>query len=460
MMNIQNRNEINLKGKHVSVIGAARTGLAVSELVSFLGGTVFLSDQKNLTETAETAISKNPNITVEFNGHTEKVHDADLMVISPGVPQDADIILTAINKGLPVVTEIEFASWFTEDPIVAVTGTNGKTTTSTLIHKILEKGGNNSIFAGNVGHPFSTALLDSLENPAENTVYVLEISSFQMEHILHFKPDFAVLLNLSPDHLDRYNSFEDYVDAKLNILKNLEQTDTVVFNFDDKQLADRIKTNAICVPFSLKHSDSTLFSLNETKIYDNAQDVLVYLNDIKLPGKHNLENLMAASTVGSLFHVENNQIQKVLTSFKGVPHRIEHVRTVNGVEYYNDSKATTVESVKVAINSFPHNSIILIMGGLDKGADFSELTPIAEKSVKKVICFGRAKAKIFDSMFEKIHCIECDSLESSVKIANELAKSSDVVLLSPGCASFDMFNDFEHRGNTFKTIVSQLNLDK
>lgn len=455
-MDISKKNTIDLKGKRVSVIGLARSGVAAAKLAKDLGAQVFVSDNSDSNDIIQAFQELQKfGIKGELNGHTESIYNADLWVISPGVPKDAEIIQHAMVKDIPIVSEIEFASWFTTAPIIAVTGSNGKTTTVHMLNEMCQSDDIEPILSGNVGNPFSNSVRHDLSNPNPNRVHVLEISSFQMEFILHFKPYIALFLNLSPDHLNRYKDMDDYVSAKMNMWSNQTKDDFLVFNGDDDLLAKRIApANAKKFPFSLQSDPKSLFKLNATKIYDQKHATLINLDDIALPGKHNLSNYLGAATAATLLGIASSKITDVMKSFCGVPHRLEHVENINGVTYINDSKATNVDAVKVALDSFK-NPILLILGGRDKGGDFLSLYPHTH-NVKEVLTIGESEEAIAMLLGDAVRLRSCGSLKSALEVAHSNAQPGDVVLLSPGCASFDQFENFEHRGNVFRRLVQEL----
>lgn len=455
-MDISKKNTIDLKGKRVSVIGLARSGVAAAKLAKDLGAQVFVSDNSDSNDIIQAFQELQKfGIKGELNGHTESIYNADLWVISPGVPKDAEIIQHAMVKDIPIVSEIEFASWFTTAPIIAVTGSNGKTTTVHMLNEMCQSDDIEPILSGNVGNPFSNSVRHDLSNPNPNRVHVLEISSFQMEFILHFKPYIALFLNLSPDHLNRYKDMDDYVSAKMNMWSNQTKDDFLVFNGDDDLLAKRIApANAKKFPFSLQSDPKSLFKLNATKIYDQKHATLINLDDIALPGKHNLSNYLGAATAATLLGIASSKIADVMKSFCGVPHRLEHVENINGVTYINDSKATNVDAVKVALDSFK-NPILLILGGRDKGGDFLSLYPHTH-NVKEVLTIGESEEAIAMLLGDAVRLRSCGSLKSALEVAHSNAQPGDVVLLSPGCASFDQFENFEHRGNVFRRLVQEL----
>ncbi|MFQ6674371.1 MAG: UDP-N-acetylmuramoyl-L-alanine--D-glutamate ligase [Fidelibacterota bacterium] len=456
MMDIGVRENLSLKGRHVTVIGAARSGISAAKLLMNIGANVFLSDRDpSAGGNEEVAELMRLGVTTEFGTHSPKVHQADLLVVSPGVPQDADIVLTASERGLPVVSEVELASWFTELPIVAVTGSNGKTTTATLLAQMFRQGDYTPFLAGNIGIPFSKTVTDLFDRKPRRGIHVLEISSFQMEHIHHFRPSVAVLLNLTADHLDRYSSLEHYAETKMKILDNMTHEDFVIYNKDDSFLADHIRTPATRIPFSLGKNPGGLFSVNETKIYDRDHEIVAYLRELGLPGRHNVSNFLAAATAGRTLLVPLKGIRHVMKTFRGVPHRLEHVRALDSIDFYNDSKATNVASVRVALDAFSR-PVVLIMGGRDKGADFGELYPQISAAVREVIVLGEAADRIERSFSGLVPCHRVTSMEGAVSLARGHASPGDIVLLSPGCASFDMFDNFEQRGDMFRAAVNRL----
>lgn len=456
MIDITVRENIELTGKAVSVVGAGKSGMAAAKLLNKVGADVFLSDQNTLAPaTKELSELESLGVVIESGGHSERIYEADMMVVSPGVPQDAGAIRSASEKEIPVVSEIELASWFTDLPIVAVTGSNGKTTTTTMLAEMCAKDKFTPFLAGNIGTPFAETVASILEAQPDNGIHILEISSFQMEHICHFRPKVSVLLNLSADHLDRYPSMNEYAAAKLRIIENMTSSDKVVFNGDDLRLSAMIDTAAQLIPFSLTGHGDSLFSVNETKVYDETHEILVYKKDVSLPGNHNLANLLAAATACSQLGVNVAAIREVMQTFSGVPHRLEHVLTLDGVDYYNDSKATNIDSVKVALDSFP-GPIILIMGGRDKGADFRELHPYLAGKVKQIIVLGEAADRIQESLSPIPPSTRAHSLDSAVSLAHDSSEPGDTVILAPACASFDMFANYEERGDCFKQAVNSL----
>ena len=459
-MNISNRNEIELKNKNVIVIGLGKSGCGAAKLAHYLKANVFVSDQKNGIELEKNlSMMKSIGVDGEIEGHSEKIFDADLWVISPGVPQNAPIIVKAKERNIPIVGEIEFSSWFTSAPILAITGSNGKTTTAHALTEMCKTKETHGVLAGNVGIPFSEKVLEDLKASDPKRIFILEISSFQMEFILHFKPLISLFLNITPDHLDRYETMEEYESAKLQMIQNQSSDDMIVFNADDPCFENRFdEYPSTIIPFSLYKKENVIFSVNQSKIYTQENDKLIYLNEIALPGKHNLSNLLAAATVAHFMQIPNKHIEKIMATFTGVPHRLEPVVTLQGVDYVNDSKATNIDSVKVALDSF-NKSIILILGGQYKGGNFEKLLPHAN-NIKAVLAYGQAHQTIETALGDAVRLYIFDNLKDAVSKSQSLASPGDIVLLSPGCASFDQFDNFEHRGDLFKQWVSQLEEQK
>ncbi len=456
-MDISNKNSINIQDAKTTVIGFGRSGEGASRLAQHFGASVFISDGKTDTKMKSRAQQlEAEGIDVELGGHSDQIYDAELWIISPGIAQDSPIVIEAKSKHIPVVSEIEFASWFTQAPIIGVTGSNGKTTTVNILYEMCKTDRLSPALAGNVGTAFSDTVLNDVINPPSNRVYVLEISSFQMEQIIHFKPFISVFLNITPDHLDRYPTLDEYIQAKLNMINNQDENDHIIYNEDDPILCKKFN---VVLPdrhaFSLAGTGETMFTMNATKIYDEAHATLIQLDQLALPGRHNLANALAAATAARLMGVPNSRITQAMSSFTGVPHRLERVMELNGVTYYNDSKATNVDAVKVALDSF-ENDIHLILGGKDKGGEFSQLLPHAQNKVKEIVAYGQAAEMISTALGDavKLECVS--SLRDAIEICHLRAVSGDIVLLSPGCASFDQFNNFEERGDTFKSILTEM----
>jgi UDP-N-acetylmuramoylalanine--D-glutamate ligase len=379
----------------------------------------------------------------------------DLIVVSPGVPVDAPPLVQARALGEAVIGEIELAAQFLPGSIVAITGSNGKTTTTTLTGEIMTAAGLPALVGGNIGTP----AISLAERAKAETVIVLEISSFQLETIQTFRPKVAVVLNVTPDHLDRHRTFEVYVDAKARIFENQQASDFAVLNADDPTcVAMASRTRAQVFWFSRQKEVQQGAWVRDGNIVfrdtKGQQREIMQVSEIPLKGVHNLENVLAAVCAGVLMGCAPEKIRQAVSSFKAVEHRLEFVATIRGVDYYNDSKATNVDATIKAIESFPAN-IHLILGGKDKGSDYSVLNDLLRQRVKRVYTIGAAAAKI-ESQIKGPEVVHAETLENAIRKANSVAKSGDVVLLAPACASFDQFKNYEHRGKVFKEIVRGL----
>jgi UDP-N-acetylmuramoylalanine--D-glutamate ligase len=442
---------MDISQKNIVILGAARSGLAAAELAQHLGANVFVSDKAPKSEKREEIqILKGLGIPFEFGNHSDRVFTADYVILSPGIPQTTAVVRGMGKKGIPVLSEIEFAYRFCKSPIIAVTGSNGKTTTTTLIGEMLKKQMPNAIVAGNIGSPFSKFVSKS----SADSWAVVEVSSFQLETIIDFRPKIAIILNLSPNHLDWYKTYEDYVAAKLRIIKNLGPDDLIIYDGDNPGITDLIwQSPARQFRFSTKSTRSE-GCLHDEKLYFYNREFIA-TDDILLKGAHNYKNIMAACIACMRAGIDHAAIKEVLNSFSGVEHRLEHVSTVKGIHFINDSKATTIESLNVAIQSF-NQPVLLIAGGKDKGADFSQVNTNLPKYVRHAFLIGAARERMARTWEKVIPFTLCDSLEDAVTAAYKMAKPKEYVLLSPACSSFDMFTDFEDRGRKFKEIVKTL----
>ncbi|MBI04385.1 MAG: UDP-N-acetylmuramoyl-L-alanine--D-glutamate ligase [Pelagibacteraceae bacterium] len=453
---IEKINRTNQKGKKITIIGLKKSGYAAALLGNQLGATIFVSDfskDKEIINNRNILIKK--GIDCEIGKHTNKIYDADYWVVSPGVPSDIDIIKKAKKITIPIIGEIEFASSLTNIPIVAVTGSNGKSTTVSIIHNMLKTKKLSPILAGNIGIPLSKIILEEIKNPDIGNILILEISSFQLEFINQFRPIISVFLNISPDHLDRHKSMDEYIKMKLKMITNSKEDDKIVYNEDDdtfrKEFSGR-RPNQI--PFSLKNK-TQFFNVCETKIYDERNELICSLDEILLKGEHNLSNLIASATVARILNVDNKTIKNTMKNYSGIDHRLQTIRKLKGVTYINDSKATNVHSVIVATNSFD-NPIILILGGKNKNSDFRLLLPHTKRHVKHIVSYGEAGGEIATAIGDAVRLNRVSSLRQAVASAHKLAAPGDIVLMSPGCASFDQFNNFEERGNKFAYLVNNL----
>jgi UDP-N-acetylmuramoylalanine--D-glutamate ligase len=457
---------MELKDKSVLVVGLGRSGVASALFLKAQGARVTVSDTKSGDELRnEIPTLLDHGITVETGGHGERTfRGQDLIVVSPGVPVDAPALVQARPLGGEVIGEIELASQFLPGPIVAITGSNGKTTTTTLAGEILAAGGFSTLVGGNIGTP----AISLVEQAKPETVIVLEVSSFQLETIQAFHPKVAVVLNVTPDHLDRHKTFEAYVDAKARMFENQRDDDFAVLNADDPTcvvMAQRTKAQVFWFSRQKQVSqgawvrDGNILFRDGDGQAKNGQREIMPVSEIPLKGVHNLENVLAAACAGALMGCEAKKIRQAVHDFKAVEHRLEFVATIGGVDYYNDSKATNVDATIKALESFPAN-IHLILGGKDKGSDYSVLNELLQKRVKRVYTIGAAAEKIesqiASSKSVSFEVVPAETLENAIRKAHAVAVPGDVVLLAPACASFDQFENYEHRGQVFKEIVRGL----
>jgi UDP-N-acetylmuramoylalanine--D-glutamate ligase len=452
---------MDVKNKHITVVGGARSGLAVAKLLTHQGAKVFLTDKSNPTEGIEEALQA-IGAEYEFGAHTTRVFDADLFAISPGVPSTVPIVQQALKIGIPVYSEIEVASWFCPAPIVAITGSNGKTTTTSLVAHIFKTARRNYIVGGNIGFPFS----DYVEALSPDSSVILEVSSFQLDHIESFRPRVSVLLNITPDHLDRYDyDFNKYAQSKFRIFENQGDGDWLIYSEDDELVREyvnsiRAKRTFNALGFSLdRELEQGAFLRNgEIIIRINEQEErLMRPEEISIRGRHNLYNSLAAAVASRVMEIRSDVIRESLMGFEGVPHRLEFVREINGVKYYNDSKATNVNAVWYALESFDE-PMILIAGGRDKGNDYASLKALVKEKVRCVIGLGDESGhKVIEDLGSAAaESSFANTMEEAIRMAHQKAKAGDVVLLSPACASFDMFQNYEDRGDTFKRLVNSL----
>ena len=448
---------VDLSNKRVLVVGLGKSGVASALFLKAHGARVTVSDSKSPDE-LQAAIPTllDAGIAVETGGHGERTFQGqDLIVVSPGVPVDAPPLVQARAVGEKVIGEIELAAEFFPGTIVAITGSNGKTTTTTLAGEILAAGRLSTVVGGNIGTP----AISLVERATADTIAVLEVSSFQLETIQTFRPRIAVVLNVTPDHLDRHRTFAAYTDAKARIFENQRAEDFAVLNADDPtcvEMATRTKAGVFW--FSRKKEVKQGAYVHDGQILfrdSKSQREIMLLSEIPLKGAHNVENVLSAVCVGALSGVDPAKIRKAVASFKAVEHRLEYVATVRGVEYYNDSKATNVDATIKALESFPAN-IHLILGGKDKGSDYSVLNDLLRQRVKRVYTIGAAAAKIEVQIKGAAEIVHAETLENAIKRAAESAQPGDIVLLAPACASFDQFRSYEHRGQVFKQAVRAL----
>ena len=447
---------MELKGKRALVVGLGKSGVASALFMKAHGARVTVSDTKSGDELRnEIPVLLDHGITVETGGHGERTfHGQDLIVVSPGVAVDAPPLVQARSLGETVIGEIELAAQFLPGPIVAITGSNGKTTTTTLSGEIMTAAGLPTLVGGNIGTP----AISLAERAKPDTVIVLEISSFQLETIQTFRPKIAVVLNVTPDHLDRHRTFEIYTEAKARIFENQQGSDFAVLNADDPTcVAMGLRTRAQVFWFSRQKEVEEGAWVRDGNIVfrdSKGQREILQVSEIPLKGAHNLENVLAAVSASVLMGCPPGKIRQAVHDFKAVEHRLEFVATIHGVDYYNDSKATNVDATIKALESFPAN-IHLILGGKDKGSDYTVLNDLIRQRVKRVYTIGAAAAKI-ESQVKGAEIVHAERLENAIRQAHAAAESGDVVLLAPACASFDQFKSYEHRGEVFKETVSGL----
>ncbi len=446
----------NRKSKIV-ILGGGESGVGTAILGLKKGFEVFVSDFGKIKEKYKQVLINN-EIEWEEEGHSEeKILSADLVMKSPGIPDKASIVKKLREKGVKVISEIEFAAKFTKATIVGITGSNGKTTTASLTFELLKNGGLNVALGGNIGKSFAEQVA---EEKYEN--FVLELSSFQLDGIENFAPHIAVLTNLSPDHLDRYDyKYENYIASKFRITMNQTSQDYFIYNADDGEIIKWLSQNSIKpqgLPFSVKKElNQGAFKRNDEIIIKiNNTEFTMPIATIGIQGEHNLKNAMAASTVATLLKIRKQTIRECLEGFQGVEHRLEKVVKRNNVWYINDSKATNVNATFFALDSM-ENPTIWIVGGVDKGNDYTELLPLVNEKVKAIICLGLDNGKIINAFGNIVDTIiETDSMAMAVQVAYKLADRNNTVLLSPSCASFDLFENYEDRGRQFKEAVRNL----
>ena len=448
-----------MRKKEIMVLGSGVSGIGSVMLATKMDIHVFLSESNSIKEDTKKTL-ENKNVDFEENGHDlKRLIESDEIIISPGIS------FNKLKKSYPeidskkFISEIEFASRFTDAFIIAVTGSNGKTTTASLIYHILKNAGLNVGLAGNVGVSFASSVCNYSYD-----YYVLEVSSFQLDHSISFKPNISIITNISPDHLDRYNQdFDKYTLSKYSIVKNQKSADFFIYNSDcnvTNKIFSRVKINSKLISFSIKQNigpQHAIYTKNKNIISSiNKEKFMLSTDKIQIKGIHNLQNSMAAISVAQILKISNQKIKESLKTFKSIPHRLEHFLTIQKVKYINDSKATNVNSVYYALNSFDE-PIIWIVGGIDKGNNYDDLIPLVKKKVKAIICLGKDNKKLID-IFSKCSelIISTDNMSNAVNSAYKISKPGYVVLLSPACSSFDLFDNYQDRGNKFKEEVRKL----
>lgn len=445
-----------VENRKIGVVGMARSGLAAAELAASLGGRVFVSECKPARQVAkQVGLLSQLSISYETGGHTSQLLDNDYLILSPGVPPTLPILSEAAERGLPMFSEIEFASWFCRGIIVAITGSNGKTTTTTLVGEILKAAGRQAFVCGNIGLPFSQV---TGQIPPDG-VAVVEVSTFQLERIDGFQPNVAAILNLSPDHLDRHGDYEAYKKLKYRIAENQSEEEALILNKQDRDsMADTINTAARRIHFTTDDDPTARSFVRDGALYlrsDDGEAEVIACDEIGIRGPHNLQNAAAAVAMTAELDIAPDAMRSVLKSFPGVEHRLESVDRVAGIDFINDSKATNVDSVSFALRSID-TPIFLIAGGLGKGASYTPLIKHGRNRIKGVVLIGKARQEMFDQLGSHFPVQFADSLRQAVRLSFEQAQPGDTILLSPACASFDMFENYEHRGQMFKQAVAEL----
>jgi UDP-N-acetylmuramoylalanine--D-glutamate ligase len=443
--------------KRIVILGAGESGAGSAVLAAAKGFEVFVSDSGGIKEKYRELLA-NHNIAFEENGHTESlILNADEVIKSPGIPEKAPLIVALHERGIPVISEIEFAARYTDAVKICITGSNGKTTTTNLLYHLLKKAGMKVAMCGNVGSSFALAVYEGGYD-----YYVIELSSFQLDNMYDFRAEIAILTNITPDHLDRYGYvMQNYVDAKFRIARNQTPDDYLIYCADDQIIAaelPKLTTGVKLLPFSLDRSEGMTAYIEEDSITidHNEKTRLMTMHDLALKGRHNAYNSMAAAIAGKVLNIRKDIIRESLSDFQGVEHRLEPVFTVCGINFVNDSKATNVNSTWYALECMP-TGIVWIAGGIDKGNDYSELLQLVRQKVKAIVCLGKDNKKIINSFTDVVPTIvETGSMEEAVRSAYYLARKDDTVLLSPACASFDLFNNYEDRGRQFKQAVRNL----
>ena len=446
------------KTTNIAILGAGESGVGAALLAKRQGFTVFVSDFGRIKEKYKNELSAE-NIEWEEGEHSEeRILSSAEIIKSPGISDKVSIVEKAKEKGIAVISEIEFAGRYTNAKLIGITGSNGKTTTTLLTYHILNKAGLNVGIAGNVGTSFAKQVANE-----DFEYYILELSSFQLDGLVDFKVDVSVLLNITPDHLDRYEyRFENYVDSKFRITNNQTNEDFFIYCKDDKAIAKALeskKTKAKQLPFSIKEEikEGAYLNKNEEIVFNliNQEPQTMSIHDLALNGKHNIYNSMAAGIASKVLDLRKEVVRESLSDFQNVEHRLEHICYVNGIEFINDSKATNVNAVWYALESI-NKPIVWIAGGVDKGNDYEELIPLVKDKVKALVCLGVDNSRLVEAFKDVIDVYETSSAKDAVKLSYKLGAKGDLVLLSPACASFDLFDNYEERGLEFRKAVREL----
>ena len=439
------------------ILGGGESGVGTAILGKKQGYNVFVSDFGKIKDSYKEVLIIN-DIAWEEEKHTEElILNADVVMKSPGIPDKSPIVKQLKSKGVSVISEIEFASSFTNAVCIGITGSNGKTTTTMLTYHVLKSAGLNVGLAGNVGKSFAWQVADN-----NYDFYVIELSSFQLDGIINFKPHVAIITNISPDHLDRYDyKYQNYIDSKFRITMNQTKDDFLIYDANDEAILEWLKNNTVkakLIPFSLtdEYTEGAYIKNNTMEVKINQEEFVMDTEHISLEGKHNMKNAMAASSVANILKIRKSTIRESMSTFQGVEHRLEKVLKIQNVQYINDSKATNVNSVFYALESM-NTPTVWIVGGVDKGNDYHELMSLVREKVKAIICLGIDNKKIIDAFGNVVDImVEVNNMNEAVKMAQRLSEKGDTVLLSPACASFDLFENYEDRGKQFKHAVKNL----
>ena len=455
------RPALDLRGRNILVVGLARTGISTARFLKERGAIVAATDILPAHQIKGIDDLRSNGIEVETGGHSIKHFlNANLIILSPGVPPDIEPLKEARKKGVEIISEVELAFNFIKEPIVAIAGTNGKTTTTSLIGRILEADGNKVFVGGNIGLPLIEYVASNQSAIGGADYLVVEVSSFQLEGIRKFKPHVAILLNITEDHLDRYASFDEYASVKFRLFENMEEGDVAIVNFDDAFINSKLKiqnSKLKVIPFSSSKILEEGVCYNDNSINYSVGGVKESYPtaNFKLKGIHNIENIMASIAAAKACGVSRDVILKTIEEFKGLPHRMELIREINGTSYYNDSKGTNIGALQKSLEGL-NAPVILIAGGKDKGGDYRVLNDLIKNKVRYLILLGEAKNKIRDAFKGLTDIVTVESLKEAVDIASNKAEKGDVVLLSPACSSFDMFKDYKERGEVFRRLVETI----
>lgn len=447
---------MELKGKIVTVVGLGNSGLNAAILLGDMGAVVRVTDSKDTPEVQRNAaVLSDRNVKLEIGRHTRDfIKESVLVIVSPGVEDSSPAIRYAVELDIPTISEMELGYRFCRGRIIAITGTNGKSTVTSLIGEMLKTGGKDTVVCGNIGN----ALCGEIGRIKETTLVVLEVSSFQLERIQTFKPYIAAILNITDDHLDRYKTFKDYFDEKSKVFRNQDKDDILILNYDTGNLmAMKAKANSRVLSYSKARELEGAYAKNGRIIVSlkNGEEEISHVNEIKLKGLHNLENVLVSSLIARLAGVNAASIRSAINNFKGLTHRFETVGVIDGVEYIDDSKGTTVDSTYRALESCAKD-VVLIAGGRDKNSDYRVIKEMVRKKVRGLVLIGEAKDRIKNFLGGDVKTYDADTLSEAVKIARGIAKAGMAVLLSPMCSSFDMFKDYKERGEVFKEAVRNL----